>query len=103
MHKASPRGSAQSTLPVSFLPSLSVERRAAKLRRKALAKIQKSTARKLRLGRHEAAMADALLQVGAWLQLLGRQVAMARGRGGAVPASVRVTLCQSECGQACRW
>ncbi|PRW44956.1 croquemort-like mating [Chlorella sorokiniana] len=39
--------------------------RAAKLRRKALAKIQKSTARKLRLGRHEAAMAEALLQVAA--------------------------------------
>ena len=29
----------------------------------ALAKVQESTARKLRLGRHEAAMADALLQV----------------------------------------
>lgn len=56
-------------LAPAFLCSvcLSVHRlcRAAKLRRKALAKIQKSTARKLRLGRHETAMAEALLQVGA--------------------------------------
>lgn len=50
--------------------------RAAKLRRKALAKIQKSTARKLRLGRHETAMAEALLQVGALA---------VRGRGALLP------------------
>lgn len=38
--------------------------RAAKLRRLALRRIQKSTARKLRLGRREAAMAEALREVG---------------------------------------
>lgn len=59
-------GSAYPPAPVSS----TCGRRAAKLRRKALAKIQKSTARKLRLGRHEAGMAEALLQVGgSWRQV----------------------------------
>lgn len=78
------RALAKSRTALFFAPALlcsscsSVHRlcRAAKLRRKALAKIQKSTARKLRLGRHETAMAEALLQVGALA---------VRGRGALLP------------------
>lgn len=73
---AGPLSPASSHPPAAV--SSSCDRSAAKLRRKALAKIQKSTARKLRLGRHEAGMAEALLQVGGSCRQLKQNLLLMR-------------------------